>query len=113
MNNSGQSMIRQTQDQWLSSDYFGSSYQGGLAKIDFRKVINAFGINTSQIKYNNEIPKGIKKCFRNRQSFCEIVINKNKRVSPQVKFGRPNEDQEPLLPKNEYYQNMIIKPIKR
>ena len=113
MNNSGQSMIRQTQDQWLSSNYFGSSYQGGLAKIDFRKVINAFGINTSQIKYNNEIPKEIKKCFRNRQSFCEIVINKNKRVSPQVKFGRPNEDQEPLLPINEYYQNMIIKPIKR
>ena len=106
-------MIRQTQDQWLSSNYFGSSYQGGLAKIDFLKVINAFGINTSQIRYNNEIPKGIKKCLRNRQSFCEIVINKNKRVTPLVKFGRPNEDQEPLLPINEYYKNMIIKPIKR
>lgn len=113
MNNSGQSMIRQTQDQWLSSNYFGSSYQGGLAKIDFRKVINAFGINTSQIRYNSEIPKGIKKCLRSRQNFCEVIINKNKRVIPQVKFGRPNEDQEPLLPLDEYYQNMIIKPIKR
>lgn len=113
MNNSGQSMIRQTQDQWLSSNYFGSSHEGGLAKINFCKVINAFGINTLQIKYNNKISKGIKKCLKKRQSFCEVIINKNKRVLPQVKFGRPNEDQEPLLPINEYYQNMIIKPIKR
>ena len=45
--------------------------------------------------------------------FKKFVINKNKRVLPQVKFGRPNEDQEPLLPENEYYQNMIIKPIAR
>ena len=113
MNNSGQSMIRQTQDQWLSSNYLGSSYEGGLAKIDFCKVVNAYGISTSKIKYNDKISKSIKKCLKYRQSFCEIVINKNKRVLPQVKFGRPNEDQEPLLPINEYYQNMIIKPIKR
>ena len=113
MNNSGQSMIRQTQDQWLSSNYLGSSYEGGLAKIDFCEVVNAYNISTSKIRYNNKISKGIKKCLKNRQSFCEIVINKNKRVLPQVKFGRPNEDQEPLLPINEYYQNMIIKPIAR
>ncbi|MEK9801566.1 MAG: thiamine pyrophosphate-dependent enzyme, partial [Alphaproteobacteria bacterium] len=113
MNNSGQSMIRQTQDQWLSSNYLGSSHEGGLAKIDFCKVVDAYNINTSQIRYNNEILKGIRKCLKYKQSFCEILINKKKRVLPQVKFGRPNEDQEPLLPTKEYYQNMIIEPITR
>ena len=113
INNSGQSMIRQTQDQWLSSNYLGSSYEGGLAKIDFCKVVKAYGISTSKIKHNHKISKEIKECLKNKQSFCEVVISKNKRVLPQVKFGRPNEDQEPLLPENEYYQNMIIKPIIR
>tara|TARA_B100000989_G_scaffold68166_1_gene47427 strand:+ start:255 stop:2033 length:1779 start_codon:yes stop_codon:yes gene_type:complete len=113
INNSGQSMIRQTQDQWLSSNYLGSSYEGGLAKIDFCKVVKAYGISTSKIKHNHKISKEIKECLKNKQSFCEVVISKNKRVLPQVKFGRPNEDQEPLLPENEYYQNMIIKPIAR
>lgn len=113
LNNHGQSMIRQTQDQWLSSNYFGSSHEGGLAKINFRKVVNAFGIDTHQIGYNSKILDGIKHSLKKRQSFCEILINKNKRVLPQVKFGRPNEDQEPFLSENEYYQNMIIQPIKR
>jgi len=113
LNNDGQSMIRQTQDQWLSSDYLGSSHDGGLAKIDFSKVISAFGIHTTKVKHNNKIRISIKECLKRKQSFCEVVINQNKRVVPQVIFGRPNEDQDPLLPINEYYENMIIKPIKR
>jgi acetolactate synthase-1/2/3 large subunit len=113
LNNDGQSMIRQTQDQWLSSNYLGSSHDGGLAKINFCKVVNAFGIQTTKVKHNNKIRLSIKECLKRKQSFCEVVINKNKRVVPQVIFGRPNEDQYPLLPINEYYENMIIRPIKR
>ena len=113
LNNDGQSMIRQTQDQWLSSNYLGSSHDGGLAKINFCKVVSAFGIQTTKVKHNNKIRISIKECLKRKQSFCEVVINQNKRVVPQVIFGRPNEDQDPLLPINEYYENMIIKPIKR
>ena len=43
--------------------------------------------------------------------FCELLINKNKRVIPQVKFGRPNEDLEPLLDRYEFKKNMIIPVI--
>jgi len=32
-------------------------------------------------------------------------------VTPQVKFGRPNEDTEPLLPREEFLSNMIIKAL--
>lgn len=113
LNNSGHSMIRQTQDQWLSSNYYGSSHEGGLAKVNFCKVIDAYGINTTVVKYNDKIRKAIKQSLKKKQSFCEVIINKNKRVIPQVIFGRPNEDQDPLLPVDEYYKNMIIKPIKR
>ena len=33
------------------------------------------------------------------------------RVIPQVKFGKPNEDPEPLLPRKEFENNMLIKSI--
>mgnify|MGYP001329102043 CR=1 FL=1 len=50
----------------------------------------------------------IKECLKNRQSFCEVVISKNKRVLPQVKFGRPNEDMEPLLTNALFDDCMLI-----
>jgi hypothetical protein len=32
-------------------------------------------------------------------------------VQPQVKFGRPNEDGEPLLEREEFLSNMLVKPL--
>ena len=43
INNSGHAMIRQTQDQWLDSKYFASSFKGGLPEINFKKVTKQVG----------------------------------------------------------------------
>jgi len=32
-------------------------------------------------------------------------------VIPQVKFGRSNEDSEPLLPRREFLDNMLVGPL--
>ena len=40
-----------------------------------------------------------------------VKIPKTSRVKPQVKFGRPNEDMEPLLPRNIFMENMLIEPL--
>ena len=42
MNNQGYSMIQQTQDQWLDSNYYASSNQGGISFPDFRKLSKAY-----------------------------------------------------------------------
>ena len=41
VNNFGHAMIRQTQDQWLKSKYFASSFEKGLPKVNFQKVAQA------------------------------------------------------------------------
>ena len=41
----------------------------------------------------------------------EIQIPDDARVIPQVKFGRPNEDMEPLLPRNVFEEKMIVNPL--
>lgn len=110
LNNKGYSMIRQTQDQWLKSKYYASSYKGGLAIINYLKIAKSYGFNTLSVNFNKELTKAIKKTINNNNNtLCEIVISPNKRVIPQAKFGRPNEDLEPLLPRKEFKKNMLIK----
>ena len=41
-------------------------------------------------------------------NLTNIEIEQKHRVIPQVKFGRPNEDAEPLLSRQELKSNMFI-----
>ena len=42
--------------------------------------------------------------------FINVEIDSGHRIIPQVKFGRPIEDGEPLLPRSEFFGNMIVVP---
>jgi acetolactate synthase-1/2/3 large subunit len=42
---------------------------------------------------------------------CNIIIPAEACVVPQVKFGRPNEDMEPLLPRATFFEQMIVKTL--
>ena len=113
LNNHGYSMIRQTQDQWLNSRYEASTVEGGLAFPDFIKVAEAYGYQTVNITENKMLGQGIREVLESRGPvFCNIEISPEHRVIPQVKFGRPIEDGEPLLERKEFLENMIVKPLK-
>ena len=104
-------MIKQTQDQWMNSDYFASSNEGGLGFPDFCKVVESFGIKSLRITKNEEIKEILKKFINSKESiFLDVKITPNSRVIPQVKFGRPNEDTDPLLSRDKFFQEMIVKP---
>jgi len=112
INNHGYSMIKQTQDQWLNSLYSASTVDGGLALPNFMKVAEAYGFNTVSISKNDKMRDHIREALNNEgPSFCSVEISPDHRVIPQVKFGRPNEDAEPLLERQEFFKNMIIKPL--
>lgn len=112
INNHGYSMIQQTQAQWLSSRYLASTVKGGLAFPDFEKLAKTYGFKTVTISKNKELMRKIRKVMSFKGPvFCNVEIRPDRRVIPQVKFGRPNEDAEPLLERKEFFQNMIVKPI--
>lgn len=105
MNNSGYSMIKQTQDQWLDSKYHASSHEGGLSFPNYEALAQAFNLRYSIISseeilnsflLDDEIHLG--------PSICNVVISDKASVIPQVKFGHSNEDMEPLLPREEFEQ---------
>ena len=112
INNKGYSMIRQTQDQWLESRYLASCVEEGLAFPDFVKVAKAYGFKTATISKNRDIRKHIQGVLESEGPFfCNVDIGTEHRVVPQVKFGRPNEDLDPLLERQEFLKNMIVKPL--
>ena len=53
--------------------------------------------------------------FRGRRTpkLIEVIVDSHARIIPQVKFGRPNEDMEPLLDDNVFSDFMLIQSMRQ
>lgn len=112
LNNRGYSMIQQTQDQWLDSRYAASSEQGGLSFPDFERLAEAFGISHVTVNSNRDAADKIRAFLESPgPGLCNVEIRPEERVIPQVKYGRPIEDSEPLLSRDDFQADMIIEPM--
>jgi acetolactate synthase-1/2/3 large subunit len=112
LNNHGHAMIQQTQDQWLGSRYLASSVAGGLPNPDFVAIARAYGFRALSLSRNDELAAGVGEALRGEGPvLCNIEVSPRHRVIPQVRFGRPNEDSEPLLSREEFLANMIVEPL--
>jgi acetolactate synthase-1/2/3 large subunit len=110
-NNHGYSMIRQTQDQWFDSQHFASSAEGGVADPGYERIAQAYGIETLNIRLNADAGAVLEKLLKlEGPVLCQLELDRAHRVIPQVKFGRPNEDAEPLLDRDTFLAEMIIPP---
>jgi acetolactate synthase I/II/III large subunit len=109
INNHGYSMIKQTQDQWFGSRYEASTVESGLAFPDFIKVAKAYGYKTVHISKQSSLASGITDVLKaHGPVFCNVEVNTDEKVLPQVKFGRAIEDSEPLLDRSEFMECMIV-----
>ena len=112
LNNRGYGMIQQTQDQWLGSKYLASSVEGGLGFPDFPALARAYGFPTVTIATNAQARAQIPVILATPGPvFCNVELRPEERVQPQVKYGRPIEDAEPLLERAEFLANMIVEPV--
>jgi acetolactate synthase I/II/III large subunit len=112
MNNFGYGMIQQTQELWLNSVYAASDFDHGLAIPDFIKIAEAYNIPTETIYSYNELDEKLSKVLaKDGPILVDVKINPKARIYPKLAFGRPIEDSEPLLDRDEFKNNMIIKPL--
>lgn len=112
INNRGYSMLRQTQEQWFDARYEASTPESGLPTPDFVRIAEAYGIEACSITTNKEVNQRTRDTLDTAgPAFCNVEINPSYRLIPQVKFGRPIEDSEPLLDRKEFLENMIVKPM--
>lgn len=112
LNNNGYSMVQQTQEQWLGGEHVGTSFDGGLDFPDFGSIAEAFDMPYVMIDTNAGLQAGIDEAMAQDGSvLVDIRIPADRRVIPQSKFGYPIEDAEPLLPRDEFLENMIVQPM--
>lgn len=112
LNSRSYAIIKQFQKMYFDSKFLATEPKSGYSVPDFVKVAKAYGLKTEQIKSNVELDKKIKKVLATKGSIvCDVLVPNNAKLVPKLEFGRPIEDLSPLLPREEFLQNMIIPPL--
>ena len=107
-NNHGHGMCRQTQDQWLEGHHYSTSPDGGLPDPDFKAITRAYGITVLPDGTYPGATFGTNTDEHTGPTFTQVEIPFDAKLATQVRFGRPNEDADPLLPREELRAQMMI-----
>ncbi len=104
MNNASLGMIRHFQEMYFESNYHYTVAENGYTVPDFCRIASAYGIPSVHITQMDEIET----IDWRTQEAClyEIALEANTVVFPKLEFGKPNQDQEPLLDR-ELYQYLM------
>ena len=95
MNNSALGMIRHFQEMYFGENYVQTVATGGYTVPDFGAIAKAYGIEYYKIESADDVRaslfEGVAPCL------IEVSIKENTYVFPKLEFGKPNQDQEPLM----------------
>lgn len=111
MNNGCLGMIRHFQEMYFESRYGGTI--NGYQAPDFIKIAQAYGMNAFDIKDEKELENLGKLLHFEGPVLIQINLPRNTYVFPKLAVNRPIEDQEPLLEREEFKRNMLIKVYRR
>jgi acetolactate synthase-1/2/3 large subunit len=113
-NNNGYGIIKQFQELYLNKRYEASTPGAGVTNPNFERISKAYGINYNKIINNNQISGVLRKTINsNKAEFIEVFLKPDQKIIPKLQFGNPIEDLSPLLPRNEFNKNMLVKKVSR
>lgn len=106
LNNSSLGMIRHFQEMYFKSNYYQTTNSGGYTVPDFKEIARAYGIAYCCIEQSSEL--GEWKWNEKGPEILEIRLEEATYVFPKLEYGRPNQDQEPLLERRLYSELMEL-----
>lgn len=122
LNNDGYLAIRNTQDGYFKSRYYGADKEHGVGLPDMLKIGKAYGIPSMRIRNQRNLMKKIQKILDiEGPVICDIMMSPKQPLIPKVTsevkadgrvISKPLEDMYPFLDRKEFYKNMITQPIK-
>lgn len=113
LNSRSYAIIKQFQEMYFNSNFLATEPATGYSVPDFVKVGKAYGLKTEQIKSNTNLESKIKKVLTQKGPIiCDVWVPQNAKLTPKLEFGKPIEDLSPLLPREEFQQNMIVPLLK-
>ena len=119
-NNDGYLSIRTTQKKFFEGREIGTDTESGVSIPNIRDVVKSFGIEHIYADAS-ELEHSIRTTLdHDGPIVCEVLCEKWQEVVPTMQ-GRKNpdgtisapplEDMYPFLPREEFYDNMIVKPL--
>lgn len=100
LNNMALGMIRHFQEMYFDSMYYYTVKIGGYSVPDFTKIAEAYGISSVKLYEIEELETV--DFSSEGPNLYEIIIRGDTYVFPKLEFGKPNQDQEPLLDRSLY-----------
>ena len=121
-NNNGYLSIKTTQRKFFNDGFIGTGSDTGVSFPDLEKIAFAYGIKYIRASKMDDLSKNIKDCLDHRGPvICEVMCKEWDEVLPTIStkklkdgrmFSKPLEDMYPFLSREEFLENMIVKPLK-
>ena len=120
-NNNGYLSIRATQRKFFEGRAIGTDTSSGVSLPELEKIAMAYGIQYIKIKNVKELETSLEKIFSTQgMVFCEVICPENQEIIPTVSsfkkedgtlVSKPLEDMYPFMEREEFHNEMLIKPI--
>ena len=111
-NNQGHGIQKQTIETWLDGRYEALDKKTGLFFPDFAKLADAYSLPVTAIASHANIRNVLKEILgKTGPVVIDVAINPDQRIRPMLTFGRPLEDQGPVLPREQFLEHMLIDPL--
>ena len=107
-NNNALGMIRHFQEMYFNKNYYQTTLDGGFTSPDFEKLAEAYRLDYVCAKSEEEVETLTEVFTNSKPTIIEIKINEETYVFPKLEFGKPNQDQEPLLDRELYMYLMNL-----
>lgn len=121
LNNNSYGIIKQFQEVYFEGRYEATTKKTGYTAPDFLKIARAYGIVSERITSHAQIDKKLNKILSAKEPvICDIRLDEAQKLIPKLiairtpggkYISKPIEDMAPLLPRDEFRANMIIKPL--
>lgn len=122
LNNQGYGSIRASQRNYFNGRFVASSFDSGLSLPDTLKVSAAYGIHTLEITDQEHLVERVRQVLQMPGPVvCDVLTPFDQPTQPRVSsrqmangqmISMPMEDLFPFLERNEYFENMLIPPLK-
>jgi acetolactate synthase-1/2/3 large subunit len=121
-NNNGYLSIRTTQRKFFDDGFIGTDVKSGVSFPELEKIADAYGVSYTKATKVKKLNEVITETLEtDGPVICEVMCKEWDAVLPTIgskklpngkMFSRPLEDMFPFLTREEFYSNMIVKPLK-
>lgn len=109
LNNDGYGIIRQFQSAYLDGHHVATTVKTGVTNPDFVRLAKSYGVPAWHINNHQELRRKIRQALRVKGPvLVEVRMKASQEIIPKLVFGKPLEDQWPLLPRKELEEQMAV-----